>query len=158
MDQVKLTWEEIEALCWKLSESVKKSGYEPEVLIAIARGGWIPARMLSDMLNIRKVASIGLAFYISPGVTEVKPKLTPNLNISIKGMKVLLIDDVADSGESLILAKQKVLELHPGELKVATLHKKPRSKFTPDFFATETSDWLIYPWEKKEFGKSVCSQ
>jgi len=103
------------------------------------------------MLKVYRVASIGVVFYAGAGKTMEKPKLTQELNVDIRGKRVLLVDDVADTGESLILAKEKVLVLNPSELKVATLNYKPKSKIKPDFFVEETLKWLVYPWEIREF-------
>jgi len=154
MEAEKLTWEKIEEMCGKLAEQVKDSSFKPEILIGISRGGWIPTRILSDMLNVYKVASIGVVFYTGTGKTMEKPKLTQELNVDIRGKRVLLVDDVADTGESLLLAKEKVLALGPSELKIATLNYKPKSKVKPDFYVEETTNWLVYPWEKREFESS----
>ncbi len=153
MEAEKLTWEKIELMCEKLANQIKGSGFKPEVLIGISRGGWIPARIISDMLGVYRVASIGVVFYKGVGKTLDKPKLTQELNVDIRGKRVLLIDDVADSGESLMLAKEKALALAPSQLKTATLNYKPMSKIRPDFFVEETTSWLVYPWERKEFEK-----
>ncbi len=151
MDVEKLSWKKIEAMCEELAKKVKESGFEPEILIGISRGGWIPTRILSDMLGVYRVASIGVVFYTGTAKTMEKPKLTQDLNVDIREKRVLLVDDVADSGESLLLAKRKILELGPSELRIATLHYKPKSKIKPDFFAEESSNWLVYPWERREF-------
>ncbi len=151
MEAEKLTWDKIEEMCGKLAEQVKRSEFKPEILIGISRGGWIPARILSDMLGVYRLASIGVVFYKSAGKTMNRPKLTQELNVDIRGKRVLLIDDVADTGESLLLAKEKILALKPLGLKVATLNYKPKSKVKPDFFVEETTSWLVYPWEKREF-------
>jgi hypoxanthine phosphoribosyltransferase len=151
METDRLTWAKIESMCQKIAGDIKRFGFQPEILIGISRGGWIPARILSDMLGVYRVASIGVVFYTGTAKTMEKPKLTQDLNVDIRGKRVLLVDDVADSGESLLLAKKKILELGPSELRIATLHYKPKSKIKPDFFAEEGSNWLVYPWERREF-------
>ncbi len=151
MEYDKLTWDRIEEMCEQLAKQVGESGFKPDVLIGVARGGWIPTRIISDIIHVYKVASIGVVFYTSIGKTLEKPKLTQELNVDIGGKKVLLVDDVADSGESLILAKEKVQALKPAEVKTATMHYKPKSKIKPDFFIEETDSWLVYPWERREF-------
>jgi uncharacterized protein len=157
MEMERLTWKRIESMCKALARKVNKSGYKPEIIIGISRGGWIPARILSDMLCVYQVASIGVCFYKGVGLTNEKPKLTQDLNVDIKGKRVLLVDDVADTGESLVLARQKVLELSPSEVRVATLHYKPHSKFLPEFYAEKSTSWLVYPWERGEFKKDKKS-
>jgi hypothetical protein len=63
---------------------------------------------------------------------------------------VLIVDDVADSGRSLTVAKEYILKQGAGEVKIATLHYKPVSMFKPDFFIGTTDAWIIYPWEVHE--------
>ena len=72
------------------------------------------------------------------------------VNAEVKGLKVLIVDDVSDSGASLSKAKQHVSEKGAFQVKVVTLHIKPWSKFIPDYYAESTDKWVVYPWELKE--------
>ena len=142
------SWSDIERMCEQLARKIKKSGFEPDLIVGIARGGWVPARILSDIFNNKNIASIGVVFYKGVGATAEKPKLTHGLPVKVNGKKILLVDDVSDTGESLIFAKKTIKGAK--EVKVATLHMKPWSKFKPDFYVKTTNAWLIYPWEKRE--------
>ena len=66
-----------------------------------------------------------------------------------KGKKVLVIDEVADSGECLELVKRLLKKQRPKSIKTAVLHKKPGSVHKPDYFIEETKSWIVYPWEKQ---------
>lgn len=145
-----LTWSEIEASMLALADKITDDGFRPDMIVGVARGGWVVARILSDLLNVPHLASIKIEFY--KGIDEkVKvPKITQPISASPKGKLVLIADDVADTGESLVLAKRHLLDQGARSLKVATIHYKPWSKFKPDFYYLETDDWIMYPWEIRE--------
>ena len=76
----------------------------------------------------------------------------------VEGKKVLVVDDVADTGKSLALVKTHLKEEGATEMKIATIYYKPWSIVVPDWFERKTSRWIIFPWERKETVKSVIKQ
>lgn len=145
-----LTWSDIEASLLALADKINESGYRPEMIVGIARGGWVVARILSDLLDVRDLASIKIEFYRGVDEKVKVPKITQPISASPKGKLVLVADDVADTGESLTLAQRHLMDQGARALKVATIHYKPWSKFRPDFYFLETDDWIMYPWEIRE--------
>ncbi len=145
-----LSWEEVQVLSEKVSDLVMDSGYKPDLLIAISRGGFDPARIMSDQLNIRKLASLQIIYYTGLNTRRDKPEVLFPLNAQVEGLKVLVVDDVSDSGNSLIAVKKYVEDKGALEVRLATLHHKPWSKFKPDYYGEEVSKWIIYPWEPRE--------
>lgn len=145
-----LTWSDIEASLLALADSINESGYRPDMIVGIARGGWVVARILSDLLDVRDLASIKIEFYRGVDEKVKVPKITQPISASPKGKIVLVADDVADTGESLILAQRHLIDQGARAMKVATIHYKPWSKFRPDFYFLETDDWIMYPWEIRE--------
>ncbi|MFQ6053044.1 MAG: phosphoribosyltransferase, partial [Candidatus Bathyarchaeia archaeon] len=71
-------------------------------------------------------------------------------NADVPGLRALVVDDVSDTGESLKVARRHVLSRGASEVRVATLHVKPWSRFRPDFYAEEVDAWIVYPWEPRE--------
>ena len=143
----KIEWDEIKALALKLVPKIKE--YSPDVIIAIAMGGWIPARLLK--LHIKAdYYSIGCSYYDEFNKKTDKVRITQDLKeIYIKNKKVLLVDEVADSGDTLIKVNEYINGFNPKSVKSAVLHTKKSSKFIPDFTAENISDeWIIYPWEE----------
>jgi len=136
-------------MAMKLATELKESGYTPDVLVTILRGGMVIARYLSDFLDVRDIRSIRVEHYSALEKREGARILEP-LRQRLDGKKVLIVDDVADTGESLAEAIKHVREMGASEIKVVTLHYKPWSKVTPDFFCQETRSWVIYPWEYAE--------
>jgi hypoxanthine phosphoribosyltransferase len=150
-----ISWERLEELLAALATSIRKRGLKPDIIVGVSRGGLVPTRLISDFLNIRDVIVLGVAFYEDLGKTSSQPRITHPLTRDIRGKKVLLLDDVSDTGGSLELAKEHVLSFNPSELVVCTLHRKPWSTFRPDIFVEETDRWIIYPWEKVEAGMHI---
>jgi hypoxanthine phosphoribosyltransferase len=145
-----LTWDEVDRLCRSLARKIKRGGFSPDLVVGISRGGFPVARILCDELGIRKLASLQIEYYSSPGKTRKEPVLLYPLNADVKGKKVLIVDDVADRGESLKLAKKHVGEKGAKEIKIATIHYKPWSVTIPDFYVKKVKSWIVYPWERKE--------
>lgn len=134
-------------LCRKLAHKIQDSGFNPDIVICIARGGYIPARLICDYLNIYNLTSIRINHYTGSTKSETARLLEP-LSIDIKGMNVLLIDDIDDTSDTLKLAQDYLKGLNPQEIKVAVLHHKIISTLTPDFFAQKIIRWrwITYPW------------
>jgi len=122
-----LTWDDVQTLAEKTADKIKEDGFIPDIMIAISRGGFDPARIISDQLNIRKLASLQIIYYSSVNEKMKEPQVLFPLNAQIKGLKVLVVDDVSDSGHSLIAVKKYTEEKGAAIVKVATLHHKPWS-------------------------------
>lgn len=144
-----LTWSDIESLVEKLSEKISKK-FSPDVIVGILRGGMIIANLLSDFLNVPEVYAIGCKSYL--GVEE-KGSVTiyQHLPVRLDGKLVLLVDDVADSGDTMRYVTQYLEELNPKKVMTATLHIKPHTTFFPDFYVDVINAWIVYPWELNEF-------
>jgi len=143
-------WDEIYDMLLNLATRIKRSGFQPDLIVGVSRGGWIPGRVLSDLLGNAHTANVKIEFYVGIGQTSRKPVVTQPISEEIANKRVLVVDDVADTGESLIVALEHVRERSAGEIKTVTIYHKPHSKFKPDFFAETTSHWIIFPWERLE--------
>ena len=145
-----LSWDDLYWSTVKLAEKVQMSGFKPDVIVGIARGGWVIARLLSDFLDVSEVVSLRVEFYKSIGETMNKPRIRHPISVDIRGMKVLLADDVADTGGSLVAASEYIRAKGVTDLKIAVLHKKPWCRIEPDFFVDLVDAWIVYPHEYKE--------
>ncbi|MBN2478560.1 phosphoribosyltransferase [Candidatus Micrarchaeota archaeon] len=149
MEFLEPEWKDIIALSKKVCGDIKKD-FEPDIIIGVSRGGLVPARLFSDYLDNSNVAIIRVELYTGVGTKNEKPVIIHPLQADIKGKKVLVVDDVSDSGESMAAVRDYLAEKNPGEIKFASLHYKPQSKFRPDYYAETTDKWIIYPWEIEE--------
>ena len=154
MKLLHLSWNDVQRLSERLIEEIKKSVFQPEIIVALGRGGFIPARILCDRLDVKGLASMGVGYYRDIEEREREPRILYPLNADVKDRSVLLVDDVADTGRSLQLAVSHILGRGANEVRVATLHYKPWSVFKPDFYAEETEAWVVYPWEVIEAARS----
>lgn len=145
-----LSWEEVQGLCERLAVKIRGAGYSPDLVVAVSRGGFPVGRILCDLLGVEELASVQVRYYVGPGETGRKPEVIHPPNAEVEGRRVLVADDVADTGHSLAAVRGLLSGRGERELKVATLHYKPWSVFRPDFYVEEVKEWVVYPWEVRE--------
>jgi hypoxanthine phosphoribosyltransferase len=144
-------WDEVYAMLLDLALKIRKSGFKADLIVGVSRGGWAPARILSDLLENARTANIRIEFYTGLAKTASKPIVTQPISLdTIGGKHALVVDDVSDTGESLKLALEHLLKMGASTVKTVTIYYKPHSIFKPDYFAESTSDWIIFPWERLE--------
>jgi len=144
------SWDEIYELLLSLAKRIRETGYVPEVIVGVSRGGWPPARIMSDLLENQNLANMKVVFYKDIGVRNRAPVITQPVTSEVTGKRVLVVDDVADSGLSLREVSKHLKRKGARDIKVCTIYLKPRSVFTPDFYARKTTKWVIFPWERLE--------
>jgi len=144
------SWDEIYELLLSLAMRIRETGYVPEVIVGVSRGGWPPARVMSDLLENQNLANMKVVFYKDIGVRNRAPVITQPVTSEVTGKRVLVVDDVADSGLSLREVSKHLKRKGARDIKVCTIYLKPKSVFTPDFYARKTTKWVIFPWERLE--------
>ncbi len=141
-----------------LANSIRISNFTLDTIIGVSRGGWVPARVLSDLLSIHDIGSVKAEFYLGVNETTSEPVITQPVSANVQDKRVLVVDDVADTGKSLRLVEAHVLQHGANQLKIATLYYKPWSVTLPDFYEKLTRAWIIFPWERKEALKKVIEK
>lgn len=155
-----ITWDEVYSLCRQLVGQLRAANFRIDIIVAIARGGYIPGRLLSDMLGIHDLTSFKIEHYQGAYKRHeafVKYPLTADIN----GRNVLLLDDVSDSGDTFAVGIEHIR--HCGmvnEIRTAAMHYKTVSKYIPDFYVETVSEWrwLIYPWAVNEDLSSMIAK
>jgi uncharacterized protein len=147
-----VTWREVDELVGRVAQAIFKSDFVPTQVVAVGRGGMVPARLLADLLEVHKVDVLPVSRYEGQNGGEVRLNFKDRERVL---PRALLVDDVADKGETLVaIDNHFVRNLHyqgPNRLRYAVLHLKRSSVFLPDFFGREAdSSWLAYPWERRE--------
>ncbi len=149
---------ELEVLTWsgfgdaerELATMVAESGYEPGIILGIARGGLIPASSMAYALDAKNVFMMSVEFYT--GVDErldFPVMLPPLLNaVDIAGERILVVDDVADTGGTLKLVKDFCAQ-HVAEVRCAVLYEKPRSVVKCEYVWRRTDRWVNFPWSSQ---------
>ncbi len=146
-----ITWNRAYRLGKILSRKIKSSGYKPDIVVAIGRGGYVPARVVCDFLSIMDLTGIGVRHW---GAAEKKEsaKITAPLNMKIKNKNVLVIDDLTDTGETMDVVVKYLKRQSPKNIKTGVLEHKKVSFFVPDYFAHKIVKWrwITYPWARYE--------
>lgn len=142
-----LTWQLFGDATRELARSVADSGFRPDVVLAIARGGLTVAGAIAYALDVKNCCAMNVELYT--GVEErmeVPVVLPPMLDVmDIAGLRVLVADDVADSGKTLELV-QRVIGEHVAEARSVVLYQKPQSVIDADYVWRWTDRWIDFPW------------
>jgi hypoxanthine phosphoribosyltransferase len=146
-----LSWEQIEEM---VDELVARLPRDFDALLAITRGGMVPACLVSEKLNMRNIMVAAVMFYTGLGEAREEPVfLQFPADPLLTNQRVLIVDDVWDSGKTAVAVRERVLDAG-GWPMVAVLHYKPtqsRYPLVPDYYVTETDAWIVYPWDRAEF-------
>lgn len=146
-DREVLTWETFGLAARELADQVVASGFLPEVVVAVARGGLLPGGAVAYALGTKGVGTLNVEFYTDIGQTLKDPRVLPPLmdTSELPGARVLVVDDVADSGRTLALVMAMLAEKDV-QARSAVLYTKPASIVTPDYSWKSTDRWITFPW------------
>jgi hypothetical protein len=147
-----ISFNEVLRLSKTLARKIKASGYMPDLIVAIGRGGYVPGRLVSDFLLFSDLTSMKIEHYTRAADMLEETRIKFPIPENIAGKKILIVDDVTDTGETLKLAVDYVLSLNTTNVRTAVLQHKTCSAFTPDFYAQKILKWrwIIYPWARYE--------
>jgi hypoxanthine phosphoribosyltransferase len=158
-ERERLSWSEFGVASQRLAQAVVDSGYRPDMILAIARGGLLVAGALGYALGVKNLYTMNVEYYTGVDQRHEVPMIlppTPEL-VDVEAARVLIADDVADTGHTLALVKQfctgKV-----AEVRSAVLYEKPRSVVQCEFVWKKTDLWIEFPWSDKPplFGGAVA--
>ncbi len=142
-------WEYIYGLCRDVSDDVRAAEFEPDVIVALARGGWFAGRCVCDFLGLDDLTSLKMEHYVGTAQKSGEPEVRyPMPEGSVEGKDVLIIDDIADTGGSIERAYEYVTERDADEVRTATLQLLQTSEFEPDYIGERLEEWawVVYPW------------
>ncbi len=149
-----LGWDDYGTAVLDLARGVHESGYRPDIVLAIARGGLFVAGSLGYALGVKNLYVMNMEFYT--GVDErleFPVMLPPYLDkVDLRGTRVLIADDVADTGATL-KAVYDFTEGEVSEVRSAVLYEKPQSSIRCEYVWRRTDRWIIFPWsDRPELG------
>jgi len=142
-----MTWDDLGTGSRALAEVVAADGYRPEIVLAIARGGLLVAGALGYALGVKNTFTMNVEFYTGVDERLALPMLLPPVPdlVDFAETRVLVADDVADTGATLKLVKEfcagKV-----AEVRCAVLYEKPRSEIHCEYVWRRTGSWITFPW------------
>ncbi len=142
-----LSWDDFGMACRELASDVLVSGFMPDVVVAIARGGLLLAGGIAYALGVKSCGAVNAEFYTGVGTRLPEPIMLPPLldGASIVGKKVLLVDDVSDSGRTLAMVVQ-LLEVGGADVRTVCLYSKPGTVLEPTYTWRRTPLWITFPW------------
>lgn len=142
-----LTYERFGVAVRDLARTVVDSGWQPDWVLSIARGGLVVGGALAYALGMKNVATMNVEFYTDVDERRPVPVVLPPVLelVHLADTRVLVADDVADTGETLHL----VTELLAGtvaDVRTAVIYEKSRSVIRPDYAWCRTDRWIDFPW------------
>ena len=147
-DYLPVSWEEYHSFARILADKVLSDGIHIDEILAISRGGLTLGHLLTDLLRT-PISTFTIQSY-----TDIQQqgevKITKPLTIPLDGKDVLLVDDVADRGKTMVRAMEYLKMFGPKKIYSLTMYFKPHSVFKPDYFAQTTSAWILFPYEPTE--------
>lgn len=151
-----LDWTTYLGLAQKLAATVLSHDGHLDQIVAISRGGLTLGHLFSDLMRI-PIDTIAIQSYTDIQ-TQGELRITEELRTPIAGKRIILVDDVADSGATLKRAIHYLETFHPASVLTVTMFYKPRSTFRPDFFAKKTTKWILFPYESTEMVLLITKQ
>jgi uncharacterized protein len=156
-DKLYFSYAQIHDTIRHLAQVIESSGFDPDVIVAIGTGGFIPARILKTYID-RPILTVGLKLYDEnnhPAQSPRKIQWIDEVEKKLSGRRILLVDEVDDSRTTLEYCLRELLNHHPDEVAVGVLHNKNKEKrgaFPPQvkriFVGQEIEDqWVVYPWD-----------
>jgi uncharacterized protein len=146
-DRETLTWTDFGVASRELATRIHADGFAPDLILAIARGGLFAAGALGYALDVKNLHVMNVEFYTGVESRLEMPVMLPPVPqaVDLSGARVLIADDVADTGATLQLVKDFCAD-HVAEVRCAVVYEKPRSKVKCEYVWKHTDRWINFPW------------
>jgi hypoxanthine phosphoribosyltransferase len=142
-----LTWEMFGTSVREIAQQVVDDGFRPDLILSIARGGLALGMGLGYALSVKNLSVINVEFYTGVDQRLEMPIVlppTPDV-VDLSGLRVLIADDVADTGRTLEIVQEFVSD-HVAEARIAVVYEKPHSVVEPEYVWRRTESWIEFPW------------
>lgn len=148
IDYLPVSWGDYHQLAQQLADQLLSDGKKIDEIVAISRGGLTLGHLFTDLLRV-PISTFTIQSYTDIK-TQGEVKITKPLTTPIYDKHVLLVDDVSDSGKTLVRALEYLKAQQPKMVTTLTLFYKPHSVYKPDYVAKNTSAWILFPYEPIE--------
>ena len=150
-EREELTWQAFGDASRELAQAIADDGFRPDLILAIARGGFFLAAALGYALSVKNLHVINVEFYNGVGSTLDMPVMLPPVPqaVDFSAKKVLIADDVADSGKTLELVHNYVKD-YVAESRTAVIYEKPQSSIKCHYVWKLTDRWINFPWSSAD--------
>jgi hypothetical protein len=143
----RMSWAELGEASRELARLMVDDGYQPDLILGIARGGLLVAGALSYAIGVKNTFTMNVEFYTGVDERLPVPMILPPVPalVDLQDARMLIADDVADTGQTLALVKGFCAG-QVGEVRTAVLYEKPRSIVACDYAWRQTDLWIDFPW------------
>lgn len=169
MEKIYVTYEEAHRLVQKIAKDIEKDKWEPDCIVGIAAGGFIPARILRNFIK-KDIYIVGLKRYSEENEIHsipIKIQWIDEIEKKLKGKKILLVDEIDDTRVTLSYCLIELIKTKPSEIRIAVLHQKKKEKKAelPNCIKTVyqgkvvPDKWIIYPWDALDIDEhnKICN-
>jgi uncharacterized protein len=142
-----MSWGDLGTAAEELAALIEADGFRPDAVLALARGGLPLGGALAYALGVKQMATLNVEFYTGVDERLDEPVMlppVPDLTL-LRTERLLVVDDVADTGRTLALARDFCAQ-HGPEVRTAVLYEKPHSVVRCDFVWRRTDRWINFPW------------
>ncbi len=145
-----MSWADLGEASRELASAIVDDGYEPDLILGIARGGLLVAGALSYAIGVKNTFTMNVEFYTGVDERLPVPMILPPVPalVDLQDARMLIADDVADTGQTLALVKGFCAG-QVGEVRTAVLYEKSRSIVTCDYVWRQTELWIDFPWSSE---------
>ena len=146
-----MTWGDFGVASRDVAEMVADDGYEPDMILAIARGGLLIGGALGYALSVKNVYTMNVEFYTGVDERLEVPRILPPAPdfVDLHDARILIADDVADTGHTL-RSVERFCEGKVAEVRTAVLYEKSHSVVRCDYVWRRTDLWINFPWSDKD--------
>lgn len=147
--EIHISWTRLEELAAQLARTIKMSGFKPDYVVGIAMGGLIPLALVAERLGVKSIATVSARSYDEKTKKRGKLVISHIPRIQARGKSILLIDEIADTGETLkVVSNILKSRCGAGDIKTAVLvTNELRCHFPPDFSVMKVDRWVVFPWD-----------
>ena len=152
IEVIYVPWSKAIEYCYKLASILLDAGEDPDTIVAVSRGGLVPARIVSDVLGVDDLVVLRSRFWGIGGRVLEEPEVRVHERLELAGKRVLVVDEVVDTGATMSKVTRIVRSLGASSVKTAVLHYKSTSTFVPDYYVEKLEKWawVFYPWSFSE--------
>lgn len=143
-----ISWEDFHGICKALAISL--SYFQPEVIVPIGRGGYYPGALLAHLLQI-EIYPVHVSRRINDIVMYKEPQWIIPPPAKIAHRRAVVVDEICDSGETIVIVKNKCIELGASVVKSAVLYAHTKAVHVPDYIGIITDELLLNPWDREVF-------
>ncbi len=159
MDVMYVSWNRVVSLCYRLGLKIIESGYRPDAIVAVLRGGVVPSLILSDVLGVDNYYVVRVKHWGIGGELYSEPRIE-YFSGEFKSKRLLVVDEVVDTGKTLKRVVDELKDRGAIDVKSAVLFVKPTTIYLPNYYVVKLDKWIwiFFPWSLVETLYSLSNE